>query len=49
LCFEDNQAELGSGAYGTVRCAFHQVLDIVAVKCFAVAGGDNQKELIAKK
>jgi len=46
-CFIDRKAELGSGAFGIVRCSAHRFLGSIAVKCFPVTGGDAEKEIIA--
>jgi len=46
-CFDDPKAELGCGAFGVVLCCVHRILGNIAVKCFAVSGGDADKENIA--
>jgi len=47
-CFLHRKAELGKGGYGTVRCSAHRLLGTIAVKCFSVSGGYEEKKKIAK-
>ena len=49
FCIVGSFGELGSGASAVVRLAVQDALDYVAVKCFIVNGGDQDKRRIAKK
>ena len=43
FCFEEGAGRLGEGSYGVVHCAYHEDLNWIAVKCFAVEdpGGEQ--------
>jgi len=49
LCVVDDDGELGSGSFGTVRSGKHPVLGDIALKCFAVPGGGRKKDVLEKK
>jgi len=49
VCAEGRYGELGRGGYGVVRLGFHSILDTVAIKCFPVMGGENDKNFLARQ
>jgi len=49
LCIVGSDGELGSGASSVVRLSVLGAFGYVAVKCFNVHGGDQDKRKIVKK
>ena len=49
FCIVGSDGELGSGASSVVRLSIHGAFGDVAVKCFNVPGGDQDKRKIVKK
>ncbi|CAK8673003.1 unnamed protein product [Clavelina lepadiformis] len=49
LCVPGDDGCLGRGNFGNVRIGFHDVLGTVAIKCFPVQGGRDEKRLLEKK
>jgi len=49
FCVVGSSGELGSGASSVVRLAIQGAFGYVAVKCFNVHGGDQDKRKIVKK
>ncbi|CAK8681970.1 unnamed protein product [Clavelina lepadiformis] len=50
LCIaDDDEGDLGEGAYGKVRLGFHEKFGAVAVKCSEMKGGKREKILLEKK
>ncbi|XP_076810736.1 uncharacterized protein LOC143453331 isoform X2 [Clavelina lepadiformis] len=50
LCIaDDDEGDLGEGAYGKVRLGFHKKFGAVAVKCSEMKGGKREKILLEKK
>ena len=48
LCFNEGAGRLGEGSYGVVHCAYHEDLNWIAVKCFAVED-PGREQLAADK